>query len=156
MPEHDSLNVHVGTLQEAEGLCPIRRIETHGVLCRERAGSLAFPRGMAITLPHRIDHPDAHRRSRNTEVDPRPPYQRRRFARESQRAPPVGDEPGRHTNPDDLRRPTEPRDAEGDARCRASRTERHDDRVGWCVELPTELEPREELADDRTRAGAPS
>src|SRR2546427_12211635 len=70
MPEHDSLNVHVGTLQEAEGFCPIRRIETHGVLCRERAGSLAFPRGMAITLPHRIDHPDAHRRSRNLDLDP--------------------------------------------------------------------------------------
>src|SRR2546426_4316773 len=92
MPEYDSLNVHVGTLQKAEGLCPIRWIETHSVLCRERAGPLPLPRGMAITLPHCIDDPDANRRSRNVELDPGPTDERGGFAREPQRSPPIRSE----------------------------------------------------------------
>src|SRR6267143_38326 len=114
MPEYDSLNVHVGTLQKAEGLCTIRWIETHAVLCRERAGALTLRRGMAITLPHCTDHSDANGRSRNVELDPGRPYQRRGFARESQRTPPIRDDPRRDSHRDDFRGPAEPRDAEGD------------------------------------------
>src|SRR6267378_3741922 len=116
MPEYDSLNVHVGTLQKAEGLCTIRWIETHAVLCRERAGALALRRGMAITLPHCVDHSDANRRSRNVELDPGPTYEHRGFTRESQRAPPIGDEPRRDTHRDDLRGPAERREEVTDHR----------------------------------------
>src|SRR5882762_2116532 len=127
MPEYDSLNVHVGTLQKAEGLCTIRWIETHAVLCRERAGALALRRWMAITLPHCTDHSDANRRSRNVELDPGLTHERRGFARESQRAPPIGDEPRRDTHRDDLRGPAVPRDAEGDPGGRSASAQRHDD-----------------------------
>ena len=59
MPEYDSLNVHAGTLQKAEGLCPIRRIETHAMLSRYRGGAVALLGRMTITLPHRVHHANA-------------------------------------------------------------------------------------------------
>jgi hypothetical protein len=54
MPKHDSLNVHVGTSQDSEGLGAVRRIETDAMLGRERAGTLAIVRGMTVALPHRV------------------------------------------------------------------------------------------------------
>src|SRR4029077_4174848 len=134
MPEYDSLNVHVGTLQKAEGLCPIRRIETHGVLCRERAGLLALPRGMAITLPHCIDYPEANRRARNVELDPGPTDERGGLAREAQRSPPIRDDARRHAHREYLRGPTEPRDTERDAGGGAAGTKRHNDDVGRWID----------------------
>src|SRR2546422_693150 len=149
MPEYDSLNVHVGTLQKAEGLCTIRWIETHAVLCRERAGALALRRGMAIPLPHCIDHSDANRRSRNVELDPGPTYHRRCFARESQRAPPIRDHPGCDAHRDDFRGPAEPLNAQSDAGCCSTSTQWDDNRIGRRVELRAKLERREEVSDHR-------
>src|SRR5712691_13382745 len=154
MPEYDSLNVHVGTLQKAEGLCTIRWIETHAVLCRERAGALGLRRGMAITLPHCIDHSDAHRRSRNVELDPGLTYERGGFARESQRAPPIGDDRRCDAHRDDFRGPAEPLNSQSDAGRCSTGTQRHDDRIGRRVELRAKLERREEVSDHRPWIGA--
>ncbi len=156
MPEHHSLNVHVGTLQEAERLCPIRWIETHTMLGRSRAGALALFGRMTITLPHRVDHAKAERGSRHAEFNSRATDKRRGFPRESQRPPPIRDDPRRDTDPDDVRRPAKPRDAKRDPGRRTTGAERDNDRVGRRVDLRSELECREEVADHRTRIRAAS
>src|SRR5216110_3368553 len=156
MPENDSFNVHVGTLQKAEGLCTVRWIETHTVLCRERARALTLRRRLAIALPHRMHDANANRRSRYTELDTSAPYQRSGVARESQRAPPVGDDARSHAHGDDVGGPAEPPDAQRDAGCGAPGPEGHDDCVGWRVELRAELERRKEVADHRAGIRAAS
>src|SRR5712664_1336916 len=152
MPEYHSLNAHVGTLQRAESLGAICRVETQPMLGRQRCRALALRRRMAITLSHRIH--DANRDTRNSELDPSPTYHRRCVARESQRAPPIGDDRRRDTHRDDFRRPAEPGDAEGDAGRCATGTQRDDDRVGRRVELRAKLERREQVSDHRPWIGA--
>src|SRR6266511_5644039 len=111
---------------------------------------------MTITLPHRVHHAKAERGSRNAEFNSRATYQRRRFAREPRRPPPIRDDPWRDTDGDHVRGPAEPRDAERDSGSRTTCAERDDDRVGRRVELRAELECREEVADHRMRIRAAS
>src|SRR5947209_7962206 len=134
MPEYDSLNVHVGTLQKAEGLRAVRWIETQTVLRRQRGGSLALGRDTAVALSHRVDDAQADRRSRSTELYTLAPHQRGRVAREPQCAPAIRDDGGRDTHRDDFRGPAEPRDPERNAGRRAAGTQRHDDDVGRRIE----------------------
>src|SRR5258705_9149975 len=150
MPEYDSLNVHVGTLQKAERLCPIRRIETPPIRGRKCAGALALFWRMTITLPHRVDHAKAERGSRHAEFNSGTTDQRRRFARESQRPPPIRDDARRHAHGDDLGGPAEPRDAERDSGSRSTGAQRDDDCIGRRVEQRAELERREKVAGHGT------
>src|SRR6266481_5755593 len=130
MPEYDSLNVHVGTLQKAEGLRAIRRIKTQTVFRRQRPRSLTYRCRVTIALPHRVHDANASLRARTTELDAGTAYQRHGFAAESQRGPPIGTEPRRDAYRDDVGGPPEPRDAEGDAGGRSTCAQRNDDRVG--------------------------
>src|SRR5881394_102901 len=123
---------------------------------RQRAGLLAFSRRMTVAPPHRIYNANAKRRSRNAELKTGPAYQSRGLARESQRAPPIGDEPGRDTDRYDLRGPAEPREAEGDSGRRSAGPQWEDDRVGRRVELRPKLERRKEVADHRSGVGTAS
>src|SRR5216117_223058 len=71
-------------------------------------------------------------------------------------APPIGDGRWSHARGNKGGGPTEPRDAQRDARCRAARAERHDDGVGWRVELRAELERRKQVPEHRARIRAAS
>src|SRR5258706_8591249 len=105
---------------------------------------------MTIALPHRVHNAHTNRVSRNTELDPGATYQRRSFARQPHRAPPIGDDARSDTHRNDLGGPAEPRQAQRDAGRGAAGPKRYDDCVGWRVELRVELERRKEVADHRS------
>src|SRR5204862_8030826 len=122
MPENHTLHVARSTLQEkCECLRAIGRIERETELGSEPGGRLSLRGRMTVTPPQAIHHFGG---AGSGERDPKACEQPSGRASEAHRTPAIRDQPWRHADADDMRRPAERGDGEREARGRTAGAER--------------------------------